>query len=125
MSRDNRRLYQKGLLSYQFGMVKTFAEALRDATRPPGVPLQQVALATGVSYEQLKKVRSRGGSTNIEDAVKVAKFFGKSIEEFLEDREALDLIEIVSIYNSLSDEDRRILVGYARGRAAALHPHTE
>jgi len=102
--------------------MKPFGQALDEASTRTGIPVKQVAESAGVSYEQLKKAVQRHGSTNVEDAIRVARFFGLSVEEFLEDREAADLHEIAALYMQLSPDERRSLLGYARGRADATDP---
>jgi len=101
-------------------MVRTFRDALIHALDGTGVSLLSLSNETGVSYEQLKKLKqNKSKSTNAEDAVKIARFFGVSLEEFL-DRPALeDQIEILKIYNRLSQRERDILLGSARGVLAS------
>lgn len=81
--------------------------------------LRQVAEGSGVSYEQLKKlIQRKDGSTNVEDAVKIAGFFGQTVEEFLSDSDALIRSEIDSLYNLLTHEEKVYLQGVARGLRA-------
>lgn len=109
----------------QSDMVRTFRQALVDALKSTGTPLKQVADATGVSYEQLKKVRQRDGSTNVDDAVKVANFFGMTLEEFIGDETATIRSDLVDLYNQLSNEERRYLQNSARGLIANRSHDTE
>ncbi|OJH45168.1 helix-turn-helix transcriptional regulator [Paracoccus sp. SM22M-07] len=104
-------------------MSRTFREALNERTGPGKASLKEVADKAGVSYEQLKKVRQgKSGSTNVEDALRVAAFFGLTLNEFLADDLAEDRAEIVQTYNALSEEERQILRDAARGRADRDHP---
>jgi transcriptional regulator with XRE-family HTH domain len=104
-------------------MTKTFRDALKEAVAMRATPIKQVAAETGVSYEQLKKVLQReGASTNVDDAVKVAHFFGFSLDEFLGDTTAQDRIEIVEQYNRLSPQERDLLRDVARGRRGEAPP---
>jgi len=102
--------------------MKPFGQALQEASVRSGLSVKQIAERAGVSYEQLKKAVSRRSSTNVDEAIRVAKFFGVTIEEFLEDREAADLHEIAGLYMRLSPDERQSLIGYARGRADASDP---
>jgi len=105
-------------------MTKTFRDALlervaisRSETGKPS--LRAVATGAGVSYEQLKKLKQRDdGSTNVDDAVKVANFFGLTLDEFLGDPTATVRAEIDALYSSLSAEERSYLRGIADGLRA-------
>ena len=87
-----------------------------------GTSLAAVARGAGVSVEQLKKVKQRDtASTNIDDAVRVANYFGFTIDEFLRDDLASDRISAVRLWFQLSEAEREILRAAARGRAARGH----
>ena len=91
-------------------MVKKFKDALEEAIDRHGTTLAAVADATGVSYEQLKKLRQRpNASTNVDDAKLIANHFGQSLDEFLGDDLAADRIAVVSAYNRLTPEERALL----------------
>ena len=91
-------------------MPRTFKEALLAEAEARGMPLSTVAERSGVSYEQIKKIKQRhGASTNVDDAKKVANVFGMTLDEFLDDPMASDRAEIVQTYNSLSPEERAML----------------
>ncbi|EYD71781.1 helix-turn-helix domain-containing protein [Limimaricola hongkongensis] len=91
-------------------MAKTFRDAFLAHLERTGTPVKRVAEEAGVSYEQLKKLKGReGSSTNVEDAVKIARYFGYSLDEFIEDRTVQDRAEIVSLYNQLTPRERAIL----------------
>ncbi|WP_296222431.1 hypothetical protein [uncultured Sphingomonas sp.] len=98
----------------------TFRDALLARTGGEGQPsLKAVAEGADVSYEQLKKVRQgKSGSTNADDAVRVAHFLGLTLDEFLDDNLAEDRAAIASIYSQLSDDERQLLRDAARGRAS-------
>ena len=66
-------------------MTSTFREAFLRAIETTGTSVRRVAEATGVSYDQLKKLAQRPGSTtNVDDARKIASFFGVSPDDFFE-----------------------------------------
>ena len=101
-------------------MHKTFRKALLDALEQTNTKLAAVARATGVSYEQLKKVNQReDASTNVDDAVKVAHFFGQSLDEFLGDTTIEDRSELLDLYSQLSSSEQKFLLDVARARAAS------
>ena len=97
-----------------------FREALIFHTEGPGRPsLKSVAEGAGVSYEQLKKVRQgKSNSTNADDAVKIASYFGLTVNEFLDHHLEAEREEIARLYRQLSPEERQILLDAARGRSA-------
>lgn len=100
--------------------MKTFREALLERCGGLDQPsLKAVAEGAKVSYEQLKKVKQgKSGSTNADDAVRVAHFFGLTMDEFLGDTLAQDRVEIARLYRELSDDERQLLLDAARGRAS-------
>ncbi len=104
-------------------MVKTFRAALLDALKETGVPLHRVAVGSGVSYDQLKKLRQRPlASTNVDDARAVANFFGVTLDQFLDDRSLSARVELLEFYTLLSDQEIEILKAAARGRGALVPP---
>lgn len=66
----------------------TFREALDHAMRATGnASLRQVATGAGVSYDILKNVRQgKSEKPNPEAAIRVARFFGVSLEDFYRGR---------------------------------------
>lgn len=66
-------------------MEKTFRDALEHALEKTGKSLRSVAIEAGVSYDQLKSLRQgKSQKTNVDDAMKVARVFGVSLEDFYE-----------------------------------------
>lgn len=119
-ARDNRRLTARSVGIYNAAMRQKFRTALLAAVDRTGDSLSKVSRATGVSYEQLKKLKQREDArTNVDDAVLVANYFGQSLDEFLGDSTQAQRAEIVSLYNQLSDEERALLLAAARGFAAS------
>ena len=104
-------------------MAQTFRSALLDALEETGLPLSKVAEGSGVSYDQLKKLRQRANaSTNVDDARAVANFFGVTLDQFLDDRSLSDRVELVEFYNRLTDQEIEILKAAARGQGALVLP---
>jgi transcriptional regulator with XRE-family HTH domain len=102
-------------------MTKTFRSALLDALEETGLPLSKVAEGSGVSYDQLKKLRQRpNASTNVDDARAVANFFGVTLDQFLDDTSLLARVELAEFYNRLTDQEIEILKAAARGQAALV-----
>lgn len=98
-------------------MTKTFRTALIDALDRTGIPLKQVCEGSKVSYEQFKKlVQREDAATNVDDAVRVANFFGVTMDEFIEDRTAEDRDAAADLWRRLSASERDLLLAAARGR---------
>ena len=104
-------------------MAKTFRSALLDALEETGLPLHRVAVGSGVSYDQLKKLRQRPlASTNVDDARAVANFFGVTLDEFLGDSSLSARLELLEFYSRLTDQEIEILKAVARGKSALVPP---
>ena len=100
-------------------MAKTFRSALLDALKETGLPLSKVASGSGVSYDQLKKLRQRPlASTNVDDARAAANFFGVTLDQFLDDRSLTARVELVELRNRPTDQELETLRDAARGRDA-------
>ncbi|KPU84222.1 hypothetical protein JI58_05125 [Marinosulfonomonas sp. PRT-SC04] len=100
--------------------MKKFREALLEKLDETGISLKQVADGAGVSYEQLKKLKQiKSRTTNVEDAMRVAHFFGLTLEELMAGQEASDQAEIVGLLGSLSTEARNFLITAAKAQLAA------
>ena len=89
------------------------------AIKRHGRPVSAVAAGAGVSYEQLKKVMQReGASTNVDDARRVAAYFGLTLDEFFDDNLAEDRLQAAMLWLELTEPEREIVRDAARGRAA-------
>jgi transcriptional regulator with XRE-family HTH domain len=100
-------------------MTKRFRDAFLDRLKEGDLTLADVARGSGVSVEQLKKVRQRDtASTNVDDAMKIAHYFGLSLDEFLGDTTIKDRTEMLDLYMQLSPQERDLLLDVARVRAA-------
>ncbi|PIE15154.1 MAG: hypothetical protein CSA68_07330 [Rhodobacterales bacterium] len=101
-------------------MEKTFRQAFIEALEKSGLSVAQVAEKAGVSVEQLKKLKQREtAKTNVEDARRVAKAFGQSLDDFVNDPALEAQVEIVSLYNALPESLRNELLTYGKGLAAS------
>jgi transcriptional regulator with XRE-family HTH domain len=104
-------------------MAKTFRSALLDALEETGLPLSKVAEGSGVSYDQLKKLRQRpNASTNVDDARAVANFFGVTLDQFLDETSLSARVQLFEFYNRLTDREIEILKAAARGQGALVLP---
>lgn len=61
-----------------------FRDSLNDRLNKTGLSVSELSRRTGVSKALLDKLRQeRTTSTNVEDAMRVARFFGQSLEDFM------------------------------------------
>lgn len=101
---------------------RTFRDALLAYVADNDISLRKIAEGSGVSYEQLKKLsQNKSRSTNVDDAAKIVKFLGTSLDEFLGDVDVSVRNEIVQLYNQLSEHERDYLLKSAQGLASARH----
>lgn len=109
--------------SIEMCMTKRFYDALRDALEATKWSIPKLCEAANVSSDQITKFmqRSKKGltaSTNVDDAVKLARALGMTLDEMLEDDTSALRSEAASLWRQLSQEEREILLAAARGRAA-------
>lgn len=117
MSRDKCRLMLSDEKGYFSLAMKTFRDALLETLNITGVSLKSVAEGTGVSYEQLKKLKqTKSRSTNVEDARKIAAYFGKSLDAFIDGTLDQEDIEIASLLSKLDPASRTFLINAARAQ---------
>ncbi|MEH6521199.1 hypothetical protein [Sulfitobacter sp.] len=82
--------------------------------------MRKVAEAAKVSYEQLKKLKQgKTQNTNVEDARRIATYFGKSLEDFIESPEMKADIEIADLLNQLEGAERDFLINAAKAQISA------
>jgi len=97
-------------------MPKSFRDALVSITESTSTSLRAVAIGADVSYEQLKKLKqNKSRSTNVDDAVKIANWFGMSLDEFIGDDTRAKRDEILALYNSLNEQERAVVLAAAKG----------
>lgn len=103
-------------------MAKTFRDAFNEHLVRTGWSVACVASAADVSVEQLKKLKQgKSLTTNVDDGLKVARAFGLSLDEFLDDHTTEDRERVVALWLELSEAERDLLLAAARGRAGQDH----
>jgi len=126
MSRYNRILTQHLEMGYLCPHMKTFSEALIEATKDGNPSLRALCSSVGVSYGQMKKVRQGGTQrTNVEDARKIAAYFGKTLEQFIDDPSMSVHIELADTLNKLEPQEASILLQAAKAQIAARNQSPE
>lgn len=101
-------------------MPRRFRDAFVEALEKSGLSLRAVAIGSGVSEEQLKKLKQReNATTNVDDAKKVAEFFGMGLDDFLDDPELSRPVEIAALYSRLPHRLKLEFQAYAKELTAA------
>lgn len=95
--------------------IMDFRERLRDEIEYKGLSVKELAANVGISYSTfLSYIDARGVLPNVETAVKISKILGVSVEYLVNGRTSnlltKDEYELLSNFNSLSDENKRNLI---------------
>jgi hypothetical protein len=111
--------YVEGDISPNVRRMKTFREALIDALDATDKSLRSVATEADVSYEQLKKLKQNPvGTTNVDDAVRVAAAFGMTLDQFLQSPDGTAPHAVTEKYIRLTDEQQKAVAKYLEFVAA-------
>lgn len=71
---------------------------------------------TGVSRDVINKLIKRdGSSTTVENAILIASFYGKTVNEFIQRQQASDIDRAATLFGLLTPEDRDLLSAQIRG----------
>lgn len=106
--------------------MKTFQEAFVKRIKDAPFSLNKLARETGVSYEQLKKLnQGKAKTTNVDDAIKIADFFGMDLTQFINGEEETAQIRVIQIVNSLSPEALSTLEAVAKAQLVSQQNQTE
>ena len=101
-------------------MGKTFRVALVEALETSGISVAELARVTGVSDQQIHKIKQgKSRSTNVDDALTIANFFGKSLDEFLGDPSVRKDAELISLLTQLEPSERQFLTNVVKAQLAA------
>jgi transcriptional regulator with XRE-family HTH domain len=93
-----------------------FREAFIAHLDAAGFNTRQVADATGVSRDQMEKLRQRKvASTNVHDALRIARFFGKTVEEFIGDIPEVENSDILTLIARLTPTEQEIVRAQLEG----------
>lgn len=97
--------------NYAFLMMKTFSQSFNEHLEVCDCDIVKISEQTGVKKDALYKLKSgKTQNMNVRDAIKVARYFDKSVEQFMgiEIRQvAEDRFQQLS--SQLSDQERQIL----------------
>lgn len=71
---------------------------------------------TGVSRDVVNKLKARPeSSTDVENAILIAAYYGKTVNEFITKKEATDASRTQALLGLLSPEEHRLLQSQIRG----------
>ncbi|MFY0619305.1 hypothetical protein [Shimia sp.] len=100
--------------------MNNFRAALLEKLDETGIPLKKVAEGSGVSYEQLKKLKQiPTRTTNVEDGMAVARFFGLTLEDFIDGEKASDRADLIRVLDQLSPSAIQVLTATAKAQLDA------
>lgn len=101
-------------------MTRTFRDAFLDALEQTGQSVATVAKGAKVSIEQLKKLKQREtASTNVDDARRIANYFGKRLDDFIDGEITEEDIETLELLHQLEPSERQFLRTAARAQIEA------
>lgn len=85
----------------------------------------QLAKASGIAYSTLNTMLNKHNSPSLPTLQKICEGFGISITDFFEPDKALsglteDQAGCLSLFNSLSPEDKKLALAYMKGLAKKL-----
>lgn len=97
-------------------MGNTFRDALLWHMDAHSVGPTELATATGVSLDAIKKLRGRGtAQTATENAILIAGYFGKSVEQFMKAGETKPGQTLSELTCLLTPEEERIIAAQIQG----------
>lgn len=93
-----------------------FREALIERLNITGLTVAELARRSGVAKSQLDKLRQRKvDTTNVHDAVLIARFFGQSVEDFMGLRKRADRSdEVADLIQILPHNHKEIILAQVR-----------
>lgn len=123
-----RQVYTEPLPATSFArhepcMDRTFNKALIWHMDRHGTGVAELSRATGVSLNAIKQMRIRpNSSTSAENAAAISRYYGKSLNQFLECDESVLVENLVGLIELLSAEEREQLERQVRGLLQTKSP---
>ena len=101
--------------------ISLFRDVFLKAVDNHPLTLNEICRNAGVSVDQFKKLREREGQrVKVEDAIKIANFFGMTLSEFIGESHPISdpqIAELVSLWSKITPEARQILLAGAQASA--------
>lgn len=100
-------------------MASDFQEALMWHMDRHETTIAEIVASTGVSRDVINKLRTRpNSSTNVENAMLIAAFYGKTVNQFVMKEEATTSSRMAALFQLLEPEETRLLEAQIRGLLA-------
>ena len=116
----NDTLNEKGCRGLSPRMANDFRHALIWHMDKEDTSISDLVSATGVSRDVINKLRARpNSSTTVENAMLIAAYFGKTVNQFISLDETSPDDAAASLIGLLTPEERRLLEAQMRGLLAA------
>lgn len=97
-------------------MERDFRTALLSHMEEHQTSIAELVSATGVSRDVINKLKGRApSSTNVENAILIAAFYGKTVNEFIAGRKATAASRTRALLDLLSEEEVQLVEAQTRG----------
>ncbi|MEI4473237.1 hypothetical protein [Frigidibacter sp. MR17.24] len=97
-------------------MAFEFQQALKWHMEAEGTKIADLVRSTGVSRDVLNKLLKRPDvTTSVENAILIASFYGKTVNEFVQRQQAADIDKAATLFGLLTPEERNMLAAQVRG----------
>jgi transcriptional regulator with XRE-family HTH domain len=104
-------------------MAYEFRKAFVEHFEMNGTRIAEIVKATGVSRDVINKLLAReNSSTTAENALLIAAFYGKSVNQFISGLEPTDEDRLSALFGLLSVEERRLVESQLRGLVSSPSP---
>lgn len=109
-------LRKKSAIGLDAAMSSDFRDALIWHMEQHETPISDLVRETGVSRDVINKLRARpGSSTTAENAMLIAAYYGKSVNDFISRKPASEADRLAALFGLLSEEERRMLEAQLHG----------
>lgn len=98
------------------GMANDFRSALLWHMEKNGTTIAELVSRTGVSRDVINKLKAReDASTTVENAMLIAAFYGKSVNQFIMKQDVSEQERIQNLFNLLQPEEAQLLAAQIQG----------
>lgn len=119
----NDTLPRKARPSLDCGMASDFRNALIWHMEENGTSVADLVSGTGVSRDVINKLKAReNSSTTVENAMLIASYFGKTVNEFIARNESTTASRTAAMIGLLQPEEQRLLKAQIHGLLSQRDP---
>lgn len=98
------------------GMANDFRSALLWHMEMNGTTIAELVSRTGVSRDVINKLKAReDASTTVENAMLIAAFYGKSVNQFIMRQDVSEQERIQNLFDLLQPEEAQLLAAQIQG----------